>query len=196
MTNVWMTQDWTSGQLNALVKLVGGEETARAILAGTVEFKLVEKVQTPEPPLDTIIRVDRSIRPVYPGWVKTVQHPDLEPLGPAEFDASRLELWLHEGQSDNKYTKGHKIYEHLKEKKILEDCLGLRDLEEIQKKGLAFFRKFFKGKTVFGWKSVVLDRYGSLRVPYLCGSGDKVVLDWRWLGSGWGGNNPALRFAS
>lgn len=34
----WMTQDWTTGQLNALVKNLGGEKVARGILDGTVKF--------------------------------------------------------------------------------------------------------------------------------------------------------------
>lgn len=33
-----------------------------------------------------IIHVDRSIRPTYPDWARIVMHPDLEPIGPTEFD--------------------------------------------------------------------------------------------------------------
>jgi len=34
----WMTQDWTTGQLNALVKNLGGDKIARGINDGTVKF--------------------------------------------------------------------------------------------------------------------------------------------------------------
>jgi len=34
----WITQDWTTGQLNALVKNLGGENIARGILNGAVKF--------------------------------------------------------------------------------------------------------------------------------------------------------------
>ena len=34
----WMTKDWTQGELNALVKKLGGEQVARGILSGTVKF--------------------------------------------------------------------------------------------------------------------------------------------------------------
>lgn len=39
----WMTQNWTSGQLNALVKKLGGEEVARGILDGTVPFTVTAR---------------------------------------------------------------------------------------------------------------------------------------------------------
>lgn len=39
----WMTKDWTSGQLNALVKKIGGEKVARGILDDIVQFQIVEQ---------------------------------------------------------------------------------------------------------------------------------------------------------
>jgi hypothetical protein len=151
---------------------------------------------SPEAPLDTLIRVDRSIRPVYPDWMKTVMQMDLELTSPVEYDLGTIDTWLHDGQKNGRYMEGHKLYEYLKEKKMLESCLSLRDGEEIQKKGLAVFRKFFQGKAVFLWKSVVQDRSGHLYVPYFYEGVDGVVVDWFWLGNGWDDSNPALRFAS
>jgi hypothetical protein len=146
--------------------------------------------------IDSIIHVDRSIRPSYPDWMKEVMHPDLEAVGPTEYDISTVEQWLHDGQKGGRYVKGDVLYAHLKETNTLKSCLGLRDLEEIQKKGIAFFRKHFKGKAVFGWRSVVQHQSGSLNVPYLCEGGVEVVLIWRWLGSAWFDVDPALRLAS
>src|ERR1700688_2132013 len=103
-----------------------------------------------KPPLDTIIRVDRSVRPVYPEWVKKVMHPELEGTGPAEYDLAKVEQWFHDEQTKDGMV-GNRIYEHLKSNNMLDSCLGLRDLEEIQKKGVTFFREPFKGKVVFGW---------------------------------------------
>lgn len=150
----------------------------------------------PEPVLDTLIRVSRSIRPVYPDWVVTVMHPELEPTGPAEYDLATIDPWLHDGQKNGRCMEGHKLYEYLKENGMLENCLSLRDGEEIQKKGIAVFRKFFQGKAAFLWRSVVQARNGGLDVPFLCEDDGKVVVAWRWLGSNWHGNFPALRFAS
>ncbi len=85
----------------------------------------------PEVSLDTLIRVDRSIRPVYPDWVKTVMHPELEPTGLVEYDLGVVDPWLHDGQKNGCSMEGNKLYEYLKEKKMLESCLSLRDGEEI-----------------------------------------------------------------
>ena len=38
-----LTKEWTSGQLNELVKKVGGEKIARGILDGTVRFTVTEQ---------------------------------------------------------------------------------------------------------------------------------------------------------
>jgi len=180
-----------------------GENLRSVILLARGEAELTIKAKpapTPEPEvvIDTIIRVDRSIRPSYPDWVKTVMHPELEPTGPAEYDISKVEQWLHDGQKDGKWTSGNNVYDKLKEKdmKLLKGCLGLRDLEEIQKKGIAFFRKYFKGKAVFGWSGIVLNQNGDLVVPYLCELGDKAVLYWNWVVNVWYSLSPALRHAS
>src|SRR3989344_3433023 len=135
-------------------------------------------------PLDPIVRVDPSIKPSYPSWVKEPLHPELELTGPAEFDASMLELWLHEKQRTGR-IQGHDLYKYLEDEKMLESCLGLTDLLAIQAKGIAFFRKHFAGKAIFGWKSAVQNAACRQSVPYLYGHGVEVVLDWRWLGSDW-----------
>ncbi|MDE2021730.1 MAG: hypothetical protein KGI71_02290, partial [Patescibacteria group bacterium] len=125
-----------------------------------------------------------------------VMHPELEHTGPAEYDLTKVEQWLHDGQKDGKTMRGNAIYEHLKSNDMLDSCLGLADGLAIQKKGIAVFRKHFGGKAVFLWRSVVLNRDGNLFVPYLYEHGDAVALDWDWLGLDWDGNFPALRFAS
>lgn len=150
-----------------------------------------------EPTLDTIIRVDRSIRPVYPDWVKEVMHHELKAVGPAEYDLAKVELYLHDGQKNGSWMKGTKLYEHLKETDSLKNCLGLHDALEIQKKGIEVFRKLFGNKMVFCWKSVVRDHDGNLGVPYVYDVGDEVVVDWDWLDDVWLDNcDPAARFAS
>ncbi|MEK7606543.1 MAG: hypothetical protein AAB458_03080 [Patescibacteria group bacterium] len=51
-TMSWMTKDWTQGELNALVKKIGGEEVARGVLNDSLLFK-IEKSTVP-PLLDVI----------------------------------------------------------------------------------------------------------------------------------------------
>jgi len=147
--------------------------------------------------LDTIIRVDRSVRPVYPDLAKVVvMHPELEIVGLAEYDLSNVELYLHDDQKDGKWMEGTKIYKHLKETDSLKACLGLQDALEIKKKGIEVFRKLFGGKVVCCWKSVVRDHDGNLYVPYVYDGSDRVVVDWRWLVNDWSDDYPSARFAS
>lgn len=156
-------------------------------------------VPVPESPLDFIIRVDREVRPAYPDWVRKVMHPELEHTGPTEYNLeTEVEEWLHDDQKTG-IVRGQMIYDHLKASNKLADQLGLVDLLAIQAKGMKVFHRFFAGKTVFGWKSVVRYRgviFGSLDVPYLYEFGGRVVLGWHWLDSDWYSFDPALRFAS
>jgi len=188
--------DVNLGQIEAVLNKIGGEAAIPRLLAG--ELVVVEReppTPKPEVPLDTIIRVDRSVRPVYPDWMKKVMHPELEGAGPSEYDLATVEQWLHDDQKKG-VVVGNRIYDHLKKTDTLKTCLGLRDGEEIKKKGIEVFRKFFGGKAVFLWASVVRRRGGFLDVPCLIGDGGGVVVYWRWLDVGWLGSSPAARFAS
>jgi hypothetical protein len=106
-----------------------------------------------------IICVDRTIRPLYPSFVKEAKYPELELTGPAEFDV-RDEQWLHPKQ--------------------VGDCFSLADLQAMQIRGMGFFRKYLTGKEVFGQKSVVLGLDGFLYIPCLFDNSFKVDLNWRW----------------
>lgn len=146
---------------------------------------------------DTRIIVQRFIRPSYPGWMDEALYEDLEKAtGPGAYDIASVVPWLHDGQKNGGRMTGRDIHDYLKRTDALETCLGLRDLEEIQKKGVVFFRKYFKGKAVFAWKGVVRGRNGFLYVPYLYDDGAGVVLCWYWLGHVWCDGDPALCFAS
>ena len=190
----WELKDFTT--------LTQSEEKCVQVLMflhGEAELVLKTKVVlTPEHEVEVspIIRVDRSIRPSYPDWVEKVMHPELEDVGPTEYDITKTEQWLHDGQKDGKWIDGNKIYAHLKETDDLKNHYTLRDLEEIQKKGIVFFRNYFAGKAVFGWGSVVRDRNGLLSAPCLCGDGVRVVLLWRYLDCYWFSNYSGLRHAS
>lgn len=164
----------------------------RFVLDGQAEIVVAkEKVS-----LDTIIRVNRSVRPAYPDWVDKVMNPELESTGPAEYDlATAIFLWLHDRQKGG-VTTGKVVYDHLKKHGMLTSCLSLQDAEEIQKKGVAVFQKIFGNNIVYFWKSVVRSRDDRhLAVPCLDVSGDEVVLDWHWLDNDWRDAHPAVCFA-
>ena len=145
------------------------------------------------PTFSFIVRVDRLVRPVYPDWVKKPMHPELELAGPAEYDLSKLELWLHDDQKDS-MVKGEVIYSHLKATNTLTSCLDLRDGFAIQAKGIAVFRRFFGGKSAFLWRSTAQSLFSRILVPFLCEFGGEIVVDWNWLDRGWYTDHPALKF--
>lgn len=142
-----------------------------------------------------IIRVDRTVKPTYPDFVKEVKHPELELAGPGEFDVRKLDRWLHPKQVSG-YATGNEIYEKLIAEKLFEGCFNLADLGAIQARGSMFYRKHFAGLVLPAWASVVLDRFGGLSVPYLCEDGGTVLRHWFWLGSNFDSRGPALRRAS
>jgi hypothetical protein len=188
------SQNLTAGQLNAIVKNLGGEECALKFLRGelVVQPAVIPEPQ-PEPVLDFIVRVDRSVKPSYPDWFKKLEHPELELTGPAEYDLSQVEQWLHDDQKRGSVV-GNTIYKHLQKGDALATCLNLQDGLAIQQKGIAVFRKLFGGKAVFLWGSVVQDRNGGLNVPCLYERGGGVVVYWDWLVNDWDSSHPALRF--
>ena len=188
------SQNLTAGQLNAIVKNLGGEEGALKFLRGELVVQpVVLPEPTPEPVLDFIIRVDRSVKPSYPDWMKKLEHPELELAGPAEYDLAKVDQWLHDDQKRGSVV-GNTIYKHLQKGDNLANCLNLQDGLAIQAKGIAVFRKLFAGKAVFLWGSVVQYSSGSLVVPYLYGYGGEVVVGWGWLDFHWDSDHPALRF--
>lgn len=191
------------GLIFDLTKKLGGSEADavhRQVAAALREKPAPESA--PEPiVLNTLIRVDRAVRPVYPDWAdaKWINAPEfiaLEKIGPAEYALPSINLWLHDGQKNGGVTTGNRIYDDLKSNNMLEGCLGLADGLAIQQKGIEVFRKFFGGKAMFLWKSVVQYRVGFLFVPFLIEFGGLVVVLWHWLGHDWLGDLPAARFAS
>lgn len=191
------SQNLTAGQLNAIVKNLGGEEGALKFLRGEL---VVQPVVIPEPPpepvLDFIVRVDRSVKPTYPDWFKKLEHPELECSGPAEYNLQEgVEQWLHDDQKRGSVV-GNTIYKNLQKGDNLVNCLNLQDGLAIQAKGIAVFRKLFAGKAVFLWGSVVQNQSGYFHAPYLVERGGEVVLGWGWLGDDWDSRRPALRFGN
>lgn len=111
------------------------------------------------------IFVDRSIRPNYPKWVTRVVHPELECLGPEEFDLRKIDR-----------------------------PLNLQDGYAIAKKdGGNLFREFFGERKLFLFSSVV-SRKGSMYVPYVMISRQRAVIRWSWVTHDWGVELPTIHF--
>jgi hypothetical protein len=138
--------------------------------------------------LSGLICVDRSIRPKYPNWVRKVLYEAFHP-GPEEFDVGKLRQWTHDQQKHGN-VEGYIVHNFLKSHDMIKHCIDLRDLEEMKKKGHAFFRKYFgEGRVcVFAWKSTVRDgsdsetTLGYLRTPCLfVDEDDQEDIFWFWL---------------
>jgi len=153
-----------------------------------------------EPSNKNLVFVDRTIFPEYPDWVERLEHPELESTGPPEFDAGKLEQWTHNDQKIGQ-IKGDVLLQYLKEHDMLKKCLSLRDLEEIQKKGITFFQRNFKKKMVFAWKSAARNDVGFVHVPciYIHVSSTMphtLRLRWYYICDDWGHGNPVFLFKS
>lgn len=116
---------------------------------------------------------------------------------PLRYQLDSLELWLHPEQQAG-VVSGHQIYYYLEKEGLLQDCLSLQDLEEIQKLGIDVFRRYFAGKRVFAWKSIAHSR-GDKAVPFLSEAKNTrrsyVALSRALLYSReWDASSPALRF--
>lgn len=114
---------------------------------------------------DIIIRVDRSIQPVYPDYadkkfLESSKFTALERFGPTEYKLSEIKKISH-GLSYNEIFDqprnrryGYPIYKILEKQNLLRFCLGLSDLVAIETCGIGVVKK-------------CLDNYGdgSLRIP-------------------------------
>lgn len=141
---------------------------------------------------DPIIHVDRFAKPVYPDFKREVEYPELELVGPAELDLIKIEQWLHPQQVKGCVT-GDEIHEELIDRKIIESCLGLADLQAIQVRGVGFFRKYFANKSVFGWKFIIRSCDEYFLVPYIGEGCGGIKLNWRFLANEFDSTSPALR---
>lgn len=164
-----------------------------------------------ESPSDMTIRIVRSTTPLtqYPSGMNGVVHPELERIGPAEYDLGMdVELWLHERQK-TEFVTGREIYDHLKATGSLGHCLGLADGLAIQAKGPVVFRRLFQGEapllttdvgktahSVYLWRSVFRPSkfLPLLSVPLLMEEKGKVAIYSLPLMGNWDARNPALRF--
>lgn len=94
--------------------------------------------------------------------------PILESSGPDKFDITRIGISLHPKQQAIDSVEIRVVFEWLKERQLLADCFCLLDLMAIMDRGEIFFKRFFLGKKLPAWKSVVYNNYsGRLRIPFL-----------------------------
>ncbi len=189
-----MAVNRNGGKATDIEWLSSGENFQAVMRLARGEATLEEKIKPIEPSFNTLIRVDRSVKPLYPNWIKEVLCPEFAETGPEQFDLANVELWLH-GMQEKGSIAGNELYTYLRENDLLKDCLNLRDGEEIQKNGVRAFNKFFKVEALCLWKSAVSTDDGDFFVPYLRDAGG-VVVRWGKLDDLWDRKSPAGRFRS
>ena len=121
------------------------------------------------------------------GW-KVEEH---KKGGQFEWDATKVTLYLDDGQKKNKYIKGEKLREKLVDQpllnaNVLDHLLAHPDL----------IPEEWKSKDIFFWGTIYSRSGGGPCVRYLRWGGGKWRWDYYWLGHDWGGNDPAAVLAS
>lgn len=171
------TINWFEGVINKM----GGIKKAEAFLRG--EFELVsakDSTQKLESEIDTLIKVDRSVRVQFPSNVK-LHFPELECEGSQEYSMADLTFWTN--PEGNFCVDFNKLYRYLKNENMIRRCLGFDDALAIQKKGIKPFRTVFGNKTIICWRSVATLGWwvSSDKVPCISGVGGSVEIEWVYL---------------
>ena len=126
---------------------------------------------------DSVIQVDRTIRPTYPLSVEAVVHNELEKTGPEIYDIAQV----YQQKRYPGFDRGLFLFNQIMNSNYSQSCLNLQDLEEIQKKGPDFFKRYFDNKEIFAWKSVCKCKSGDLKVPSLTLIVNVLSIEWQSL---------------
>ncbi len=167
---------FTAEEVTKLRSFPGLLANIKKVLAGTSKIVAVTHV------------IDCDANPYVPqGW--TVE--EHKKGGMFEWNLDKVRLHLSPNQKDGKVIQGHKLREEL----VNEPALKANVLDYL----LAhqeLIPEEWKGKYIFFWGTVYRDSDGCLCVRYLCWGGGRWVWGCRWLGAGFGDDNPALLCAS
>jgi hypothetical protein len=131
--------------------------------------------------------IDCDKDPYLPeGW-KVEEH---QKGGQLIWDASKVNLYLSEGQKNGKVLEGNKLRKEMAKKVPFNACVLDYLLANPH-----LIPEEWKGKYVFFWGTVYL-RGGDLCVRYLCWRGVGWFWSRYWLGGDWDGYGPAALGAS
>ena len=136
--------------------------------------------------VDHLIDLDAP-RFIPQGW-KVEEH---KKGGQLTWDATKVSLYLSEGQKNGKRLEGNKLREELKSQPVYNANL-LDDLL----KNPHLIPEDWKGKYIFFWGTIYRLSDGSLYVRFLYWRGGRWYWRCRWLVLYWYGNDPAVVCAS
>jgi len=132
--------------------------------------------------IDPIVKVDRKKALNYPAD-STLLHPELQGLGPGDYEITKLCKWAsREFVKNGKQIGLEFIYREMEDANLLQICFDLADLEAIKEKGIRFFRMNFAGKCVHAFRSVLTTGTGhdfQMLTPTLEEKDGKLVIVWQ-----------------
>lgn len=134
--------------------------------------------------------IDCDADPYLPdGWTVEAHQKG----GQFVWDASKVSLYLSDGQKDGKVIEGNKLRKELKALSIPVLNANVLDYLRINQH---LIPEEWKYKAVFFWGTIYRHRGGNLFVRCLCWSGSRWFWGSRWLNNGWDGIDPAAVRAS
>jgi len=181
------SKNLTVGQLNAVVKKLGGEEWVKKFLRGEISV------------VTTAIEhlIDCDANPFNPWANDGFTIEEHQKGGQWKFDPKQVEFFLSSDQKDGRVIKGNKLRKELAKKSVfnanvLDYLLAHPELipDEWKTDG--------NGNTryIFFWGTVYRDRDGILFVRYLYWDDGRWDWSYDWLDNDWDGNYPAAVRAS
>lgn len=170
------------GQIEALVNKLGGMEGVNRFLSGNAEVVVKNHV------------IDCDADPHIPeGW--SVEHHNKS--GKLTWDASKVSLYVADGQKNGKVLEGNKLRNELDLKPVL-NANVLQYLLANPHLIPEDWKTDGNGNTryIFFWGTIYRDSRGSLCVGYLYWSGGSWGWRSHWLDDDWRGHDPAALLAS
>jgi hypothetical protein len=132
--------------------------------------------------------IDCDACPFVPDGWKVEEH---QKGGSFQWDASKVQLWLAEGQRNGKWLECNKLRKELSGKPVL----NANVLDYLLKNQLLIPEEW-RGKSIFFWGTVYRNSVGGLYVRYLHCSGGEWCWDYEWFARECNGNHPAALLAN
>lgn len=111
-------------------------------------------------------------------------------MGKLAWKPDEIELYLSEKQKIG-HIEGNELRKELEGKPVLNACVLDYLMEHPN-----LIPDSWKGKYIYFWGTIFRDADGNLFVEFLCWGGFRWFWSDRWLGRGWGGDEPAASLAS
>jgi hypothetical protein len=170
---LFASQNLTAGQLNAIVKKLGGEEGALEFLRGNSEVVKIKHV------------IDLDANPLIPynGWEVNSHKKG----GKFVWNPTKVHLFLSERQKEGESVEGNKLMIELEKHQVFNANL-LDYLLEHPNLIPEEWKVNSEGQTnyIFFWGTIYRDSDGDLCVRSLCFDGGHWQASYHWLDGGFG----------